>query len=419
MTDQINGKFYWGASTASHQVEGGNYNQWTEWEKLNSVKLASSAKSRLGLLKNWDDIKAEATDPANYISGDGIDHYNRFEEDFDLAKNLNLNSLRFSIEWSRIEPKEGEWDQNEIIHYKKYIAEMKRRGLEPFLNIWHWTEPIWFTEKGSFTKRKNLKYFDRFTKKIAEELLNDIDFIFILNEPTVYASMSYLSGEWPPNSKSPIMTTIVICNLIKAHKIAYANLKLKKPTLQIGVAAHITNFKAVNKNSISRLVAKLSNYFWNFWFLNRISSNLDFIGINYYFTNCINKFRFNDNPKEPLSDMGWYMDPSSIKTVIRSIYKKYNKPIIISENGLADNKDKYREWWLKGTVGSLEEAREEGIEIFGYLHWSLLDNFEWAYGWWPKFGLISVDRNNMSRTVRKSAKYYSRIIENHSNNFIR
>jgi beta-glucosidase len=411
MTEPSKKKFYWGASTASHQVEGNNYNQWTEWEKLNSVRLAGEAEKKYSYLKNWNDIKTQATDPKNYISGEGVDHYNRFEEDFDIARNLNLNSLRFSIEWSRIEPKKGEWDQKEIEHYKRYIRSMRERGLEPFLNIWHWTEPTWFTDMGGLSKRKNLKYFDRFTKKIADELLADVNYVFVLNEPLVYASFGYLSGEWPPNIKNPLTCIKVLFNLIKAHKIAYVNLRTKKPSLQIGIAAHITNFKAEKDNIISRILLGLYNYFWNFWFLNRIRLELDFIGINHYFTNYFKDGKFNNNPKEPVNDMGWYMEPASIKMAIDTIWKKYKKPIIISENGVADSSDQYREWWLRETLSAIEQVRAEGIDIFGYLHWSLLDNFEWAYGWWPKFGLISVDRSNMSRTIRKSAHIYSDLIK--------
>ncbi len=414
MIEPIKKVFYWGASTASHQVEGGNYNQWTEWEKMNSIRLANEAEKKYGYLKNWKDIKVQATDPNNYISGSGVDHYNRFEEDFNLASKLNLNSLRFSIEWSRIEPKNGEWDQKEIGHYKRYILEMRKRGLEPFLNIWHTSEPIWFSEAGGFTKRKNLKYFDRFTKKIADELLDEINFVIILNEPIVYTSMSYVYGQWPPGNKNIYKAMKVLLNLIRSHKIGYKNIKSKKPSVDVGIAANITNFKTLNNNLINKIIAKFSDYFWNKWFLNRIRKELDFIGINYYFMSYIEKGKI-DNPvtgynPEPLNDLGWHMDPASISVAIENIWEKYKKPIIVSENGLADSKDQYREWWLEQTVDALRKVKSEGTDVFGYLHWSLLDNFEWADGWCPKFGLIEVNRKDMSRTVRKSAYVYADLI---------
>jgi len=413
MSESSQKKFFWGASTASHQVEGNNYNQWTVWEELNAEKLAANAKKSYSYLKNWDEIKTQATNPNNYLSSNGVDHYNRFEEDFDLAKSIGLNSFRFSIEWSRIEPNEGEWNQVEIDHYKKYILEMHKKGLEPFMNIWHWTMPVWFTGMGGFEKKKNLRYFDRFVKKIAEEFLVDVSYILVLNEPLVYASMSYLSGNWPPNLKRPIRTIIVLVNLTRAHKIAYRNLKARKPSIKVGIAAHITNFKTAKNNFVGKTVVKISDYLWNLWFLNRIEQELDFVGINHYFTNYFKDWKFNNNPDKPVSDMGWYMEPASLDLAIENIWFKYKKPIIISENGLADRNDKNRKWWLEETFTSLNRSKKKGVELFGYLHWSLLDNFEWAYGWWPNFGLISVNRDSMERSKRKSSEYYSSFIKKH------
>jgi beta-glucosidase len=158
--------FMWGASTASHQVEGGTVNQWTVWELAHAKQLAKTAEDRLGWLPRWNKIKNQATDPENYISGKGVEHFSRYKEDFDIAQKLNLDSLRFSIEWSRIEPTKGEWDEEAVTHYRRYIAELQKRNLEPILNIWHWTSPTWFEEIGGFKKRTNVKYFQRFIQKI-------------------------------------------------------------------------------------------------------------------------------------------------------------------------------------------------------------------------------------------------------------
>ncbi|MEO8863003.1 MAG: family 1 glycosylhydrolase, partial [Candidatus Saccharimonadales bacterium] len=117
-TDIFPKRFFWGASTASHQVEGGNTNQWTVWEQEHAKDLAYTAHQRYSTLPSWDDVKSRAEDPDNYISGDGVDHYNRYEEDFDIAKQLHLNAFRFGIEWSRIEPQEGVWDEKEVEHYR-------------------------------------------------------------------------------------------------------------------------------------------------------------------------------------------------------------------------------------------------------------------------------------------------------------
>src|SRR3990167_2614687 len=187
----------WGASTASHQVEGNNYNQWTVWELANAKELAKKAadpdyadpsrNTSLSQSPHWNEIKKLATNPENYVSGKGINHYNLYKEDFDIAKKLNLNSFRFSIEWSRLEPEEGKWNEAEFKYYKEYINELSKRGLEPLLNIWHFTLPVWFEQKGGWEKRSNIQYFNSLVSKVAEELLDKVNYVITINEPNVYA----------------------------------------------------------------------------------------------------------------------------------------------------------------------------------------------------------------------------------------
>ncbi len=397
--------FFWGASTASHQVEGGTLNQWTVWELANAKNLSSSAQKRLGWLDNWDQIKIEALDPENYVSGKGISHYDRYEEDFDLAKKLNLNAFRFGIEWSRIEPSEGNWDEEAILHYRKYIKELKKRGLEPFLNIWHWTVPVWFDEKGGFKKKSNNRYFTRFVSKIAEEYASELNYIITINEPNVFSSFSYLTGEWPPQEKNLLSMCRVIWHLSLAHKSAYKILKQRNSKLNIGVASQLANIQAKHpRNMFDEFSVKIMRYFWNWWFINRIKNYQDFVGFNYYFSDYYTGILKRENPKVPINDLGWYMEPEGLYPLLLRVWSHYKKPIFITENGVADSEDKYRQWWNEQTIIAMERAISEGVDIKGYFHWSLLDNFEWAYGWWPKFGLISVDRKNgMKRSIRPSS----------------
>jgi beta-glucosidase len=405
--------FFWGASTASHQVEGGTFNQWAAWELANAKELSQTAHQRLGSLASWPSIKLQAEDPENYISGRGIDHYNRYKEDFDIAKELNLNAFRFSIEWSRIEPEEGVWDQAAIDHYKTYIAEMRKRHLEPFLNIWHWTMPVWFTDKGGLLHSRNLKYFERFVQKVADEFAEEVAYVITINEPNVYASQGYLTGEWPPQTKSLTQFLRVYWHLVKVHRKAYKILKLKKPSLRVGIAAQLANIQAKRPhNVLDGLSTKYMRYFWNWWFLRRIRRHQDFIGLNYYFTDYYTDVFAKKNPKTPISDLGWYMEPEGVYPLLLRIWSRFKKPIYITENGLADSEDEYRRWWIEETIVAMERALSEGVQLEGYFHWSLLDNFEWAYGWWPKFGLVSVDRQHgMKRTIRPSAKWFAQRIK--------
>lgn len=407
-------QFFWGASTASHQVEGGNTNQWTEWELAHAKELAQLCHTRLSDLPRWRDIKDEAQDPQNYVSGKGVEHFRRHKEDFTILEKLNLNSFRFGVEWSRLEPQEGVWDAAAFDHYKEYIAELRARGIEPFLNIWHWTIPVWFAEKGGFEKRANLRYFDRLVQKIADELLEDVTYVLTLNEPNVYATFSYLTGEWPPQKQSKLAFLRVYWNLSQAHKRAYRILKRSKPEAQIGVAAQLANIQAKHPHSfLDGLSTKWMRYFWNWWFLNRLVRYQDFVGFNYYFTDYYTAMFKRSNPSVPKNDLGWYMEPEGLYPLLLRVWTHYKKPIIITENGVADRDDQYRRWWLEETIVAMERALSEGVDLRGYLYWSLLDNFEWKYGWWPKFGLVAVDRqDNMKRTIRPSAHWFAERIKN-------
>src|SRR5581483_9382994 len=246
--------FLWGASTSSHQVEGGNHNQWTIWEKENADYLAENAEKLLKWRWKtpvWPEIEKDAKDPQNYISGRGVDHYDKYKQDFDLLNKLNLNSFRFSLEWSRIEPEEGQWNQEAIDHYKSYISELKKRKVEPVLNIWHTSLPVWFAARGGFKHRRNLKYFKRYIHLIQKEFIHDIKYVITLNEPNIYATYGYLLGLWPPQQKNVVAMMRVYWNLVRAHKHAYYSLKMAKPSLQIGIAAQLANIQAKDPHDLS------------------------------------------------------------------------------------------------------------------------------------------------------------------------
>lgn len=404
--------FLWGASTSAHQVEGDNHNQWTVWEQENAKRLAKDAEKLLEWRWQtpiWDEVRKQATSPANYISGRGIEHYKRYKSDFDLLKQLNFNAFRFSVEWSRIEPEEGQWNQETIGHYKDYIYQLKKRGVEPMLNIWHTSLPIWFATRGGFKYRKNLKYFLRFVELVAKEFTEDVKYIVTFNEPNVYTTYSYFLGLWPPQEKNVISTNRVFRNMISGHKQAYYILKKKKPSLQIGIAQQLANIQAKDPHNIpDELSTKIMRYIWNWSFLHFIRNEQDFVGINYYFTDYYDGWFKREDPKMPINDLGWYMEPEGLYPLILRAWAHYQKPIIITENGVADKHDQYRRWWIEESIVAMERAMSEGCIVKGYFHWSLLDNFEWAQGWWPKFGLVAVDREHgMKRSIRPSAKWFA------------
>lgn len=402
-------KFFWGASVAAHQVEGGNHNQWSIWELENAATRAQQARYELKDLSAWQDIKSDATKPSNYISGAAADHYSKYEEDFDMVAGLHMNAFRFSIEWSRIEPEEGVWDPLALEHYRLYLHALQRRHIEPFVTLWHWTVPEWFAAKGGFARRSNIKYFVRFAQKVLEELGSQFRYVIVLNEPAIYTSKGYLEQDWPPMLESKKQAAAVYMNLISTHKKVYKMAKKVNRKFKIGLAENYAHIYPGDDALLSRLSAK-AMVMGNDFFTARVRRHLDFIGVNYYFSNRFYGNRVH-NENARVSDLGWDMHPRDIEHVLQRLHQKFKLPLIITENGLADHADQWRQWWLMETILAMQRAMQKGVRLEGYLHWSLLDNFEWAYGSWPRFGLIEVDYTSQKRTLRSSAQWFGKTIK--------
>ena len=407
--------FYFGAATSAHQVEGGNHNDWTEWEHANSARLAAEAARRHAngktrgaffrkkiapspptripdyILKNYPHPLQEE----NYILGKACDHYNRFQEDFDLAKEIGLNAYRFSVEWSRIEPEEGKFNQKEVEHYRKVIRACRERGIEPFVTLWHWTLPAWVAKQGGWESKKTIFYFSRFGEKIATEFRKDVKFWIILNEPGLWAADAYLFGFKPPARKNFWKLIRVYFNLTRAQKKTYRRLKNLNSSFEVGIS------EGMEYTDIP-VFSHLRNYF----FISRIKNSFDFLGINYY-----RRRRFFGS-SENISDMGWEIYPRGLHYFLKKSWRLFKKPIFITENGLADARDLKRADFIQSHLHNIKQAIQEGVDVRGYFHWSLLDNFEWEKGFWPRFGLVEVDYKTQERKIRKSAKIYTSIIQN-------
>lgn len=273
-------EFLWGASISSHQVEGSNINDWSEWEKKYAVRLAEESKGVYGYWQPWQvDMFPEMKNPENYVSGKACDHYNRFKEDFRLAKNLGHNAARISIEWSRIEPNEGEFDEREIEHYKNVVSLLKELDIEPFVTIWHWTIPLWLRDKGGWVNRRTAGYFVRYAEKVVNSLGKDVRFWITLNEPEIYSSSHYTKGLWPPEKKSFINYLVVLHNLIEAHKLAYSAIKKIYPNSHVGAAKDNIYFEAYRSRVKNRIAKKAADLWWNQYFFLKIGRHQDFIGL--------------------------------------------------------------------------------------------------------------------------------------------
>lgn len=403
--DRFPKDFLWGASTSAHQIEGNQKNDWTVFENRNAITMAENAKTMNFFL---DKFSKEAQKPSNYISGLACNHSENFDNDFYLANKIGLNAYRFSIEWSRIEPEKGKFDKDAIDHYKKVIRVLKTYKIEPVVTLWHWTLPVWFAQKGGFRNRKNIKYFFRYVKRVVHELGDEVNLYVTLNEPEIYSMNSYMRGIWPPQKKGVTNFCKVINNLVLAHIGSYALIKKINPGAQVGIAKNNTYFEIGKDTLRNKALKKIAQKYWNDYFLDKIAKYQDFIGLNYYFRNRIDGW-FNKNRNAKTSDLGWDLYPQGIYNVLLDL-QKYQKPIYITENGLADGQDQHRSWFLTQTVKSIARAIEKGVDVRGYMHWSLVDNFEWDKGFWPRFGLIEIDYRTQKRTLRKSAEHYAKII---------
>lgn len=378
--------FLWGAGTSAFQVEGGNVNS------------------------DWGDQAGQADD-----------QYNRYEEDFDLAKSLGHNSHRLSIEWSRIEPEEGKFNQQEIEHYVKELKALKTHGFTVMLTLHHFTNPAWFAQKGGWENLRAPYYFERFVRKVVQELSEYVDLWITINEPGVLVWGSYLSAKWPPKKKNRWKAAKAYWNLVRAHKKAYKTIHKIIPSAKVGIANNSASFDAFHHHSIREGIAQwLLDIFNNhlFYKLTGIRTH-DFLGVNYYFNQYIS---FNgerakipsivniQTTKKDVSDLGWEIYPEGIFDVLMD-FSDYHLPIYITENGLASTNDDRRVRFLLNYLKEIYHAIKTGADVKGYFHWSLIDNFEWADGFDPRFGLVEIDYDTQKRTPRPSAYVYKEIIK--------
>jgi len=375
--------FYWGASTASYQVEGGNLQtNWGVWE---------SSTKRIAALKSSG--MAAARGVPNFINGMSCDHYHRYRDDFLLAKELGHTATRCGSEPARIMPQEGVIDQKELAHYFDVVGYIQSLGIEPVWNLWHWTIPVWWEKKGGWLAPLALDYWETYVRAVVSALrTRRVKYWLTLNEENCFSYLSYAWGVWPPQHNSTDEAERVRAVLVKAHKIAYRIIKEANPQAKVSIAENVGWQEGKWDDK------------WNYQFLDAVREKIDFVGVNHYGNN-------GEVSGDLLSDFGWRLDPTSLATAARRVWNRYYKPILITEHGLADAADTRRPWFLWESLRHLHEAIADGVPIFGYLHWSLMDNFEWAEGFFMRFGLVEIDReNNLARKPRPSAYLYRDII---------
>lgn len=397
--------FLWGVSTSAHQTEGNNIN--SDWWKFEAE----------GKVKNGD------------RSGMACNSYELYRQDIEVAKALNVNAFRFSIEWAKVEPREGEFDQEVLHHYADEVAYMRKNGIEPMVTLHHFTNPIWLAKIGGWGSKKSIAFFLRYVQRVVNAIGN-VKYFITINEPNVYALFGYLQGYWPPEIKDRKKMKKVLANMALAHSKAYDLIHSKIPNAKVSVTVNAAIFCSKTPNPLDIIMTRIVNYQYNFAFLDSIfhgktrspvgkitlpkGTKLDFIGLNYYTRFLVGfglslKISSGDLPK---TEMGYELYPQGIRDIIDNTWKRYKIPIIITENGIADGEDKIRAEYIMKTLESLSISVSEGVKLKGYFHWSLMDNFEWREGFKPRFGLYHTDFKTFKRTLRKSGEFYSKICSN-------
>ncbi len=376
--------FLWGSATSSYQVEGNNKNNdWFLWEVEGRVPFSC---------------------------GEAVDFYHKFEEDFRLAKFLGHNAHRFSLEWSRIQPQEKEFNEKEITHYKKLIHSLLDKSIQPIVTLHHFTNPVWFYKKGCWLNPHSSDYFARYIERVLKEFSGLIKYWITINEPLVYIYNSYFRGIWPPGGTSLKEAWIALNNLKKAHLKAYQIIHKNCKSVYVSIAKHLRIFSPCFHFNLGQnlIPAFLRDKFFNSGLLRYFfkKKSLDFLAINYYtkdFVRFSPKELFGENcyslhHKLRKNSLGWYISPEGLLKLLLRL-KKFNLDIIITENGTTEKEDSFYGDFLRAHILSIVRAIKSGVKVRGYLWWSLIDNFEWEEGFTPKFGLIEVD-NQLNRRLK-------------------
>jgi beta-glucosidase len=431
--------FLWGAATAAHQVEGQNLNNdWWEWEQTGGKIKAND--SSLVACDWWG---------------------GRYSDDFQRACALGQNSHRLSLEWSRLEPREGEWDSSALDVYRSMLSTLREHGLTPMVTLHHFTNPLWLAAKGGWENPAVVNHFAGYAARVVKELGDLCNFWITFNEPNGYATLSYCAGLWPPQKRGIAAGMRVVNHMVRAHAVAYHAMKEIQPLSQIGVAHHFRAFLPESSGStLDRAAARLRDYLFNWVFFDALESGglhspfpggreatdsrgtQDFIGVNYYFSErtafdvrlANTMFARRELDQEALDCEPTFagvanIDPGSFETLL-TLLARYQKPIYITENGIfetdasrdtassrahggaaglepaTDNQSRY----LVAHVAAMQRAMQAGVDVRGYYWWTLVDNFEWSEGYSPRFGLYQLDRATQTRTAKPVAAVYAQII---------
>ena len=396
--------FLWGAAISAHQSEGNNVNS-DSW-----------------LLEHLPETVYKQP------SGDACDSYHRYEEDFAIARSIGLTAYRFGIEWARIEPAPGEFSRAELDHYARVITSCRAHGLLPILSYNHFTVPRWFAMRGGWESPDSPDLFARYCERATRAFGEQVGMAAPFNEANISRLIKVLKMTTTPGSRarrtamiaaaaratnSPAFSSILFAdpdrvdqNLLEAHARAYQAIKAGPGDFPVGVTLTTQPVEPLGAGS---LAAEIEDTLYGRWW-DAVNAS-DFVGVQAYF-----RFRADARgivqppPGTPMTDAGYEYYPQALGGAIRLAARKAAKPIYVTESGIAASDDTRRMAWLDASVAEVRKCLAQGIDVKGYIYWSLLDNFEWTQGYGQQFGLVSVDRRTFARTPKPSARHFARII---------
>ncbi len=393
--------FIWGTATAAHQIEGGNVNS--------DFWLAENVAETI------------FREP----SGDACDSYHRYPEDIALAAELGFNTHRFGIEWARIEPEPGVFSRAALDHYLRLLECCHAHGLAPMVSLNHWTVPRWFAARGGFEMADSPDLFARFAEQVSRHLGDGMAFVTTFNEANIQRVIgsTFHNPKAAPGLAKMKQACAKACGsdrfsmvlfataeeieaqLVESHHRAAQALRAGPGTFQLGVTISMAEVEGVGEGNQAEA---FENELYGPWL--DVAKTADFVGVQTY-----TRYRIGPDGRLRLpadavrTDMGYEYRPEALEATVRFAARRIGRPIIVTEHGIATNDDSRRVALIDTALEGLQRCLDDGIDLRGYVHWSLLDNFEWVLGYGMRFGLIEVDRTTFARTPKPSARHLGQI----------
>jgi beta-glucosidase len=412
--------FLLGAATSAYQIEGGNQNDWTAWEK-----------------GRYPDGAPHVADGTN--ASRAADSWNLWRSDLAALQLLGANVYRMGIEWSRLEPAEGVWDEAAAARYREMFSALRAAHIAPMVTLYHFTLPTWVAARGGWEWEGAAAALAAFAGRAGAAFGDLVDWWCTINEPNVLVAKGYLAGQWPPAARDPRRAALALAAMMRAHGLMTRALREQDRAdadgdghaTRIGIAQNLRIFDPYSAEPVDGIVAGVADWFYDESFLDAVTlgrirvvlpkvididepfpllaGSFDYLGINYYTRDLIvgslgggEHYKAAAAPGRPRSDLGWEIYPEGLyRLLVR--YAGRGWPLFVTENGIADGRDVQRADFLRAHLYAVDRARAEGIDVIGYLHWSLIDNFEWSHGTHGRFGLFSIDFDDPTLTRRPTA----------------